>query len=77
MRGDCGAGCWFSCLMSPLVGCLGWLGDAIAGYGSGFWEDGDTEGLTLVAECGCDLRCFSIASVMGCERAVGMHLRWD
>ena len=68
MRGDCGAGCWFSCLLSP----LGWLGDAIAGYGSGFWEDGggggdgDTEELTLVAECGCDLRCFSIASVVGC-----------
>jgi hypothetical protein len=74
MCGDCGAGCWFwfSCLPSPLVGCLDWLGDAIAGYGSGFWEDGngggdgDTEGLTLVAECGCDLRCFSIASVVGC-----------
>ena len=72
MRGDCGAGCWFSCLLSPLAGCLGWLGDAIAGYGSGFWEDGggggdgDTEELILVAECGCDLRCFSIASVVGC-----------
>jgi hypothetical protein len=35
MRGDGGAGCWFSCLPSPLAGCLGWLGDAIAGYGIG------------------------------------------
>jgi hypothetical protein len=44
MRGDCGAGCWFPCLLSLLVGCLGWLGDAIAGYGLGFWEDGDGDG---------------------------------
>ena len=29
-------------------------------------ETGDTEGLTFVAECGCDLRCFSVASVVGC-----------
>ena len=38
-----------------------------AGDGRG---DGDTEGLSLVAECCCDLRSFSIASVVGCQRAV-------
>jgi hypothetical protein len=38
----------------------------------------DTEGLTLAAECGCDLRCFSMASVMGflesCVNALVMGL---